>query len=85
MFHRLRSTVQLTFLEFRKYFNRYLYIMNSLPGISLPADVLWGSFVTHSFLPKRPPKDVCGEATQGCKTRFRGQFHEPAQIAKMLD
>ena len=25
---------------------------------SLPADVLWGSFVTHSFL----PKDVCGEA-----------------------
>ena len=39
---------------------------------SLPADVLWGSFVTHSFLPhvgekwmrdKRTPKDVCGEAT----------------------
>ena len=25
---------------------------------SLPADVLWGSFVTHSFLPH-----VCGEAT----------------------
>ena len=35
---------------------------------SLPADVLWGSFVTHSFLPhgqcKRTPKDVCGEAIQ---------------------
>ena len=38
---------------------------------NLPADVLWGSFVTHSFLPvgekwmrdKRTPKDVCGEAT----------------------
>ena len=38
---------------------------------SLPADVLWGSFVTHSFLSvgekwmrdKRTPKDVCGEAT----------------------
>ena len=38
---------------------------------SLPADVLWGSFVTHSFLPvgekwmrdKRTLKDVCGEAT----------------------
>ena len=31
---------------------------------SLPADVLWGSFVTHSFLPrdKRTPKDVCREA-----------------------
>ena len=24
-------------------------------------------------------------ASQGCKTRFRGQFHEPAQTAKMLD
>ena len=31
-------------------------------SVSLPADVLWGSFVTHSFLPKRTPKDVCGEA-----------------------
>ena len=32
---------------------------------SLPADVLWGSFVTHSFRmrDKRTPKDVCGEAT----------------------
>ena len=31
---------------------------------SLPADVLWGSFVTHSFMrDKRSPKDVCGEAT----------------------
>ena len=28
---------------------------------SLPTDVLWGSFVTHS-LDKRTPKDVCGEA-----------------------
>ena len=43
---------------------------------SLPADVLWGSFVTHfifiSFLSvgeklmrdKRTPKDVCGEVTK---------------------
>ena len=40
---------------------------------SLPADVPWGSFVTHSFLPRvgekrmrdeRPPKDACGEAGQ---------------------
>ena len=44
---------------------------------SLPADVLWGSFVTHSggevksscfiesprMRDKRTPKDVCGEAT----------------------
>ena len=35
-------------------------------GCSLPADVLWGSFVTHSFLPQgmrdeRTSKDVCGE------------------------
>ena len=29
---------------------------------SLPADVLWGSFVTHSFLPHGTPKDVRGEA-----------------------
>ena len=29
--------------------------------IASPQDVLWGSFVTHSFL---PPKDVCGEAKQ---------------------
>ena len=32
---------------------------------SLPKDVRWGSFVTHSFLPhgdKRTPTDVCGEA-----------------------
>ena len=39
--------------------NSYLYTGHS----SLPADVLWGSFVTHSFLrDKRTPKDVCGEA-----------------------
>ena len=40
---------------------------------SLSANVLWGSFVTHSFLPhvgdkwmrdKRTPKDVCGEANK---------------------
>ena len=32
---------------------------------SLPSDVLWGSFVTHSFRmrDKRTPKDVCREAT----------------------
>ena len=31
-----------------------------LPRVpSLPADVLWGSFVTHSII--SPPKDVCGE------------------------
>ena len=47
---------------------------------SLPADVLWGSIVTHSFLPhrqsvgekwmrdKRTPKDVCGEANQKIDT-----------------
>ena len=37
---------------------------------SLPADVLGGSLVTHSFLPhgrdERTPKDVCGEATIVC-------------------
>ena len=31
--------------------------------IASPQDVLWGSFVTHSFLDERTPKDVCGEAT----------------------
>ena len=36
---------------------------------SLPADVRWGSFLMHLFLPygihdKRTPKDVCGEATK---------------------
>ena len=30
---------------------------------SLPADVLWGSFVTRWMRDKRTPKDVCGEAT----------------------
>ena len=39
----------------------------SSPGIylpvSLPADVLWGSFVTEKWMrDKRTPKDVCGEA-----------------------
>ena len=39
-------------------------------NISLPADVLWGLFVTHSFLgekwmrDKQTPKDVCGEAME---------------------
>ena len=37
-------------------------------GGSLPADVLWGSFVTHSFLPNEP-KDVCGEATWEVKEK----------------
>ena len=37
---------------------------------SLPADVLWGSFVRHSFLPQkwmrdeRTPKDICGKASR---------------------
>ena len=35
---------------------------------SLPADVLWGSFVTHSgrneCVTNETPKDVCGEAKQ---------------------
>ena len=53
------------------------------PGVSLPADVLWGSFVTHSFLPrgekwmrdKRTLKDVCGEATPvSYKHSLRGVF-----------
>ena len=51
-------------------FNPFSYTLidkNSISfNCSLPADVLWGSFVTHSFLPhmrdKRTPKDVCGEA-----------------------
>ena len=34
--------------------------MEVKPG--LPEYVLWGSFVTHSFLDKQTPKDVCGEA-----------------------
>ena len=33
----------------------------SVISSNLPADVLWGSFVTYSFL-KRTPKDVCAEA-----------------------
>ena len=35
---------------------------------SLLADVLWASFVTHSWgrmRDKRTPKDVCGEARRG--------------------
>ena len=49
----------------------YLGYVRTIP--SFPADVLWGSFVTHSFsslsvgynlmLDKRTQKDVCGEAT----------------------
>ena len=51
------------------------------PGsCSLPVDVLWGSFATHSFLPlsvgekwmrdERAPKDVCGEAMVAVKSCF---------------
>ena len=35
---------------------------------SIPSDILWGSFVTHSFKwmrDKRTPKDVWGDATSG--------------------
>ena len=41
-------------------------IMSFTLGASLRADVLWGSFVTHSFLwmrDERTPEDVCGEAS----------------------
>ena len=31
-----------------------------LSGNSLPADVLWGSFVTHSFLPHEPQRTSTG-------------------------
>ena len=33
---------------------------------SLPADVLWGSFVTHSYecVTNEPQTDVCGEARE---------------------
>ena len=37
---------------------------------SLPADVLWSSFVTHSMRDKRTPKDVCGEASPFLVTLF---------------
>ena len=37
----------------------YICVFLTLSGPSLPADVLWDSFVTHA---KRTPKDVCGEA-----------------------
>ena len=49
----------------------YWYKCACQKRISLPADVLWGLFVTHSFLPpvwekwmrdERTPKDVCREA-----------------------
>ena len=58
-----------------------LFINNS--NNSLPADVLWGSFVTPSFLPhvgekwtrdKRTPKDVCGKATATTTTVYFCQF-----------
>ena len=43
------------------------YCCKRLATCSLPADVPWGSFVTHSFGEKwmrdeRAPRDVCGEA-----------------------
>ena len=39
---------------------------------SLPADVLWGSFVTKRMRDKRTPKDVCGEAriTTDCESQL---------------
>ena len=51
----------------RKQFQCLNIVFNRKARLSLPTDVLWGSFVTHSFLPqwmrdKRTPKDVCGEA-----------------------
>ena len=40
-------------------------VPQGLKKVSLPADVLWGSFVTHSWMrDKRTPKDVCGEVTK---------------------
>ena len=49
--------------------------------ISLPADVLWGSFVMHAFISlgekwmrdKRTPKDVCGEAN--CDTNSTDRYN----------
>ena len=48
--------------------------VDSMEQASLPTDVLWGLFVTHSFLSvgekwmrdEQTPQDVCGEATQAC-------------------
>ena len=48
--------------------------------ISLPADDLWGSFVTHSFLDKRTPKDGCGEASLKWANRKKW-FQQNVQIA----
>ena len=47
----------------QEHFKDYSQLLNckyihSCRLYSLPADVLWGSFVTHSLT----PKDVCGEA-----------------------
>ena len=39
-----------------------ILFVHALLFCSLPADVLWGSFVMHSFLDKRTPKGICGEA-----------------------
>ena len=47
-----------------------------IPGDpSLPADVIWGSFVTHSFL----PKDVCGEATE---TQGQSSLHHSGSLCR---
>ena len=37
---------------------------------SLPADVLWGSFVTHSFLPHGSVKHLVEENTQNGRAKY---------------
>ena len=46
---------------------------------SLPADVLWGSFVMRD---KRTPKDVCGEATVERATKTCNLFYMAAKQAE---
>ena len=74
----------------------FLINLNSI----LPADVLYGSFVTHSFLPQGPsvgekwmrnertPKDVCGEAIstpEGIKNLAKTGLGEPSSsVAPVL-
>ena len=50
-------------------------VMDSNP--SLPADVLWGSFVTHSFLPRGGEMNAWQTNTKG---RLRGGYSNPGQI-----
>ena len=50
--------------------------------LSLPADVLWGSFVTHSFMKgmrdKRTLKDVCVEARgSSCRAQLFNNLKFP--------